>query len=146
MQPALAFPFHDPDGSMFSHLRSILPDLKNHFERAYLCPTPVTMRQKEHMQELAGDDFFTIFHMDVELRIGERFAFLYRHAAERAPAGQPLHLCFLDRLSFALRTRFHDSFLADADSLTQADLPLIFQRSQRAWETHPQNYRDLENI
>jgi hypothetical protein len=146
MRPALAFPFHDPDGSMFSHLQAILPDLKGHFERAYLCPTPVTLRQKEHMRELEGDDFFTIFHMDVELRIGERFAYLYRRAAETAPPGQPLHLCYLDRLSFALRTTYRDSFLADIDSLTRADPPLIFQRSQHAWETHPQNYRDLENI
>jgi hypothetical protein len=25
-------------------------------------------------------------------------------------------------------------------------LPLIFQRSQYAWETHPQNYRELETL
>ena len=27
-----------------------------------------------------------------------------------------------------------------------SELPLIFQRSQRAWETHPQSYRELEGI
>ena len=33
MKPALAFPFNDPDGTMFHHLQIILPDLKEHFER-----------------------------------------------------------------------------------------------------------------
>jgi hypothetical protein len=131
---------------MFPHLQAILPDLKLHFERAYLCPPPSTLQQKEHMQLLEADDFFTIFPLEKELQIGERFAYLYRHAAEAAPPEQPLHLCFLDRLAFALRSGYRRAFLADVDSLTGADLPLIFQRSERAWETHPRNYRDIENI
>jgi len=45
-----------------------------------------------------------------------------------------------------LEGSYHDSFLADIDSLTASDVPLIFQRSQTAWKTHPQNYRELEGI
>ena len=32
------------------------------------------------------------------------------------------------------------------DSLTAAHLPLIFHRSPLAWDTHPQNYRDIEGM
>jgi hypothetical protein len=75
MQPALAFPFNDPDGKMFQHLKAILPDLKAHFERAYICPPPSTWKHTEHMQQLQGDDFFTLFSLDIELQIGEHFAY-----------------------------------------------------------------------
>jgi hypothetical protein len=49
-------------------------------------------------------------------------------------------------VSFALEGGYRNSFLADVELLTADDLPLIFHRSQYAWETHPQNYRQLEGI
>ena len=146
MQPALVFPFNDPDGRMFQHLQSILPDLKQHFEHAYLCPPLSTLKWVEHIWQWQADDFFTIFPLDVELRIGEHFAYLYQRAAHTAHPDQILHLCFLDRLAFALEGSYRDLFLVDIDSLSASDVPLIFQRSQLAWETHPKNYRDIEGI
>lgn len=131
---------------MFHHLQAILPDLKRHFEHAYICPPLLTLPHVEHMQQLQADDFFTIFSVEKVMQLGEHFAYLYRRAADIAPPEQPLHLCFLDRLAFALEGNYRDSFFADVDSLSVTDLPLIFQRSQTAWETHPQNYRDLEGI
>lgn len=144
MKPALAFPFNDPDGTLFPHLQAILPDLKNHFECAYICPPLSTRRLDGLIEKLDSDPFFTIFPVDRELQIGEHFAYLYRRAAEVAPAEQTLHLCYIDRLAFALEGSYRDAFLADIDRLSRKELPLIFQRSQAAWETHPQNYRRLE--
>jgi hypothetical protein len=146
MKPALAFPFNDPDGSMFPHLQAILPDLKSLFEHAYLCPPLSTRQQSEHIQQLEADDFFTVFPIDSELQIGEHFAYLYQQAAKMAAPEQIIHLCYLDRLAFALQGEYRDSFLADMDSLTESDVPVIFQRSQAAWETHPRNYRQLEGM
>ncbi|HLO17906.1 MAG TPA: hypothetical protein VK206_23960 [Anaerolineales bacterium] len=142
----MAFPFNDPDGTMFQHLQAILPDLKRHFEHAYLCPPLSTWQHIDHMQQLQADDFFTIFHVDREMQIGEHFAYLYRRAADTVPQDQIIHLCYLDRLAFALEGEYKDALLADVDSLSASDVPLIFQRSQTAWDTHPQNYRDLERI
>lgn len=144
MQPALAFPFNDPDGTMFHHLQTILPDLKDHFEHAYLCPPLSTWKQTDHIQQLRSDNFFTIFPVEREMQLGEHFAHLYRLAAEAAPSEQIIHLCFLDRVAFALEGKHRYSFLADIDSLSGDDVPLIFQRSGHAWDTHPQNYRELE--
>lgn len=129
---------------MFPHLQSILPDLKKHFDRAYICPPLSTRRQNGHVEQLQADDFFTVFPIDRELQIGEHFARLYRRAAETAPPEQVIHLCYLDRLAFALEGGYRDVFLADIEALSSEDIPLIFQRSQAAWETHPQNYRRLE--
>lgn len=131
---------------MFPHLKAILPDLEQHFERAYICPPLSTQKHSDHIQELQTKDFFTIFPADHEMKIGEHFTYLYRLAAEAAPRDQILHLCFVDRLAFALEGEYKDAFLRDIDSLSANDMPLIFQRSQLAWETHPQNYRDLEGI
>jgi hypothetical protein len=146
MRPALAFPFNDPDGRMFQHLQSILPDLKGHFEHAYLCPPLSTLKWIEHIRHLQADDFFTIFPVDMAMQIGEHFAYLYQRAADMAHPDQPLHLCFLDRVAYALENEYRSSFLADIDSLAPTDLPLVFQRSKTAWETHPQNYREIEGI
>ena len=146
MRPALAFPFNDPDGTMFHHLQAILPDLKRHFERAYICPPLSTLKNLDDIEQLRSDEFFTIFPIDRELQIGEHFAYLYQRTAETANFNQIIHLCYLDRLAFALEGIYRDAFLADMDSLSLDDLPLIFQRSQIAWETHPQNYRELEGI
>jgi hypothetical protein len=131
---------------MYPHLQAILPDLKLHFERAYICPPPSTLQQRAHMEDLEADPFFTIFRRETEMQIGERFGYLYGKAAEAAPAEQILHLAYVDRLAFALETAYHDSFLADIDGLMAQDMPLIFQRSERAWQSHPGNYRDIEGF
>ena len=144
MKPALAFPFNDPDGTMFPHLQIILPDLKSHFERAYICPPLSTRRLDRHVEQLEADDFFTVFPIDRELQIGEHFAYLYQYTADAAHPNQVIHLCYLDRLAFALEGEYKDVFLTDVDSLSIENVPLIFQRSQTAWGTHPQNYRWLE--
>jgi hypothetical protein len=146
MKPALVFPYADPDGTMFHHLQAILPDLKEHFEHAYICPPLSTLRHFEHIHTLEADDFFTIFLIDRELQIGERFAYLYHRAARIAPPEQLIHLCYLDRMSFALEGEYREACLADIDSISGQDVPLIFQRSSLAWETHPQNYRQLEGM
>jgi len=131
---------------MFPHLQAILPDLKNHFDHAYISPPPSTLEWLKQKNLILTDDFFTAFHVDEEKPIGAHFAYLYQHAAEAAHPEQPIHLCYLDRLSFALEGHYREALLADIDSLTDDELPLIFQRSQTAWDTHPQNYRELEGI
>lgn len=146
MKPALVFPYADPDGTLFHHLQMILPDLKEHFERAYLCPPLSTFRHMEHIQQLQADRFFTILVIDRDMPIGEHFRYLYHRAARAAPPDQIIHLCYLDRIAFALEGEYRDAFLTDVDSLSNADIPMIFQRSTFAWDTHPQNYRQLEGI
>jgi len=147
MRPALVFPFRDPDGGLFPLLQTVLPDLKVHFERAFLTvPEGMREEQPENMRLLVEDDFFALFSIPAEAPIGDHFAFLYRQAAWAAPPEQILHLCFLDRLSFALCTRHRDGFLADVDALTGENLPLIFHRSDSAWATHPRNYFELESF
>jgi hypothetical protein len=146
MKPTLAFPFSDPDGTLFPHLLAILTDLKEHFERAYICPPLSTLRHAGHIQQLKSDDFFTVIPVDRERQVGEHFHYLYQHAAEAAHPDQVIHLCYLDRIAFALEGEYRDIFLSDIDALSTTNVPILFQRSELAWATHPQNYRRLEGI
>jgi hypothetical protein len=146
VKPVLAFPFTDPDGMMFPHLQAILSDLKSHFDHAYICPPLSTLKNKEIIDQLQADDFFTIFRVDREMQIGKHFAYLYRRAAQAEHPERIIHLAYVDRLAFALEGQYREAFLADVDSLTNRDVPVIFQRSEKAWETHPQNYRELEGM
>lgn len=147
MKAALVFPFSDPEGTMFPHLQAILPDLKEHFDRALLTiPQNTLEEQPENVRLLGYDDFFKLFTIDSEAPVGDHFAFLYRQAALTAHPEQILHLCYPDRLAFALRTEHRGRFLADIDALTEEHLPLIFHRSANAWATHPKNYFELESF
>ena len=140
-------PFHDPDGSMFQHLKVILPDLKAHFGCAFITiPDETVQRQPENIQVFQKDDFFRLYPVVNESPVGRHFAYLYQQAAQDSSPELILHLCFPDRLSFALRTDYREQFLADIDALEKENLPLIFHRSGKAWATHPKNYVELENF
>jgi len=147
VKPALVVPFSDPDGTMFPLLQSILPDLKGQFDRAYLTiPKSTEKNQPGNVRLLERDDFFRLFSINSDFPGGDHFAFLYRQVANVADPEQILHLCFPDRLCFALCTDYRERFLADVASLTEEQMPLIFHRSESAWATHPKNYFDLESF
>lgn len=80
------------------------------------------------------------------MQTGELFKYLYAHVANEEPDEKIIHLCYLDRVAFALEGEFRAQFLADVESIDIKDLPLIFHRSAKAWQTHPQNYARLENL
>lgn len=146
MKPALAFPYNDPDGTMLPHIQNILTDLKDHFDHAYVCSPPSSIELLRQNNLILADSFFTLYPVDGNKQVGERFAYLYQRTGEDAPDEQTIHLCYPDRVSFALEGKYKDAFLADIDSLTADHLPLIFHRSEFAWSTHPQNYRELEGV
>jgi hypothetical protein len=132
---------------MFPHLQAILSDLKAHFDRGYVTiPKSTQEKQPGNVRSLEQDGFFKLFNLSADPPAGDHFALLYHQAAREAHPEQILHLCYLDRLSFALRTGYRERFLADIAALTQADLPLIFHRTERAWASHPKNYFELENF
>ncbi len=131
----------------FPHLQVILPDLKRHFAGAFITlPQSTRRRYAGNAQFLEQDNFFTCFHIRSEEPVGDHFAFLYRQAALAANPEQILHLCYPDRLAYALRTGYREQFLADVDRLQEEHLPLIFHRSATAWVTHPKNYFELESF
>jgi hypothetical protein len=78
--------------------------------------------------------------------VGDDFLTLYAHAAAACPPHTILHLCFIDRVAFTLQNQYKKQFIADIQAVQAEQTPLIFQRSKTAWDTHPRNYMELEQM
>lgn len=146
-QAVMVTPMHDPTGLIFPHLAAITPQLKALFGQMVMSVTAVTNeKQPEAVRRLQQDDFFKLIHQPAQLSVGDDFLTLYAEAAGAYPAGTVLHLCFIDRVVFALRNGYQASFMADVRAVTAAQTPLTFTRSEAAWRTHPANYWELEQM
>lgn len=146
-QPAIVMPMNDPDGTMFAHLEKLTPLLKTIFVKALVgIPATTYHRQPDYMAWLEAEPFFDVFRLDTDPPVGEYFAALYRYAAQKSAPDLLLHLCFIDRLAFALETDYREQMTEDIRSLTVDDVPLVFARTEKAWETHPSNYREIEDM
>ena len=147
MKPVAVIPMNDPTGIMFPHLEAITPVLKEIFARVFVSVTAVTQQAiPDYMAWLKNDTFFRAIYHETELSVGEDFLTLYANAAKACEPKQILHLCFIDRLAFALQSSYHAAFIQDIEQVTPEDTPLIFQRSEAAWATHPYNYYQLEQM
>ena len=144
MKSAIVFPFHDSEGVMFPHLKNITPVLKQTFSEAFLSITPVTTANfPENTEFLERDNFFKLLFLEYDLPIGKQFKSLYEYAAHSCLPEKLLHLCFVDRIAFAIQTNHQTQFVKDVTASNSKSAPIIFQRSAKAWDTHPRNYYDL---
>ncbi|MEM7132575.1 MAG: hypothetical protein AAF702_40100 [Chloroflexota bacterium] len=147
MKPILAMPMFDPKGNLFPHLKKITVQLKGLFKTAVISISPSMQEaQKEYVHWCKGDPFFHIVYLPDQLPVGKEFAILYQRAAERASPDQGIHLAYIDRVAFALQSDYAAQFQSDIRELKAESLPLCFERSPTAWETHPQNYHALEGM
>jgi hypothetical protein len=147
MRPVIVMPMHDPAGIMFPNLKAITPQLKSVFAQAFVSVTPITQEaQPDSMAWLRQDGFFQALYHPSEVPVGRDFSALYAQATAACPPDQILHLCFIDRVAFALQSDYREQFLADVQVMKLGDAPLLFQRSKAAWDTHPSNYREFEAI
>ncbi len=145
MLPYLITPMHDPDGLIFPYLEDITPQLKNMFARIYLSIPPSTrIIHTWYVNRLDADPFFRLLFPPKDLPVGGHFRYLYQESVSGWNPGQVLHLCFLDRVAFALQSQYSDQFITDIRAADEGSLPLLFQRSETAWGTHPSNYREIE--
>jgi hypothetical protein len=143
--PAMVMPLHDPNRVTLPHLKAITPALQNVFGKAYVSLTETTRQaQPDYATWLEGEEFFHIFPFQADGPAGVHFNGLYTFASQACPREQVLHLCYIDRVAFAMSGEYRERFLAEAGGITAERTPLIFQRSIKAWESHPSNYRDLE--
>jgi hypothetical protein len=145
MQPIIVMPMHDPTGVMLPLLASITPSLKELFAQAIVSISASTVEaQPERVAALHADGYFQVIQQEQDLSVGEDFAALYTAAAASVAPSQVLHLCFIDRVGYALSSEHRAQFMADVRAVQPEQTPLIFHRSQAAWQTHPHNYQEIE--
>jgi hypothetical protein len=147
MLPIIVFPFHDTNGLMFSHLETITPQLKEFFAQAFVSISPLTQQaQMERINQLKEDAFFQLNFNEPNTMVGDHFLAVYRNAVAHCAPEQVLHLCTIDRVAFALQSEHKAQFIQDIQAASNEPVPVLFQRSQTAWETHPRNYREIEHL
>jgi len=147
MQSVIVMPMHDPLGVMFPHLQAITPQLKKLFAQAFVSVTAITREnQTNYTTWLETEDFFQVLYHQTDVLVGEDFITLYTKAATSCHPHQILHLCFIDRVAFALQSNYQETFVTDIQAIRPEHTPLIFQRSEKAWDTHPHNYFELEQM
>ncbi|MGD8804705.1 MAG: hypothetical protein PVH65_02565 [Chloroflexota bacterium] len=145
--PVAVMPIHDPEAILLPHLQATGPDLKRLFSTVLVGLTAATaMDQLEIVNGLRSDAFFRVHLHGQSMAVGAEFRALYTLASASFPSDQHLHLCFLDRVIFALGSEHRAEFLADLTAVGDLDPPLLFQRSETAWQSHPENYRRLEGM
>jgi len=145
--PVVIMPIHDPEAILAPHLHAVGPDLQRLFGEVLVGLTAeTTMEQPEVVDRLREDPVFRVHVHGKSMPVGAEFRALYMLAAASFPSEQLLHLCFPDRLAFALSSEHRTEFLADLAAAREIDTPLLFQRSKAAWQSHPDNYRQLEGM
>jgi hypothetical protein len=145
--PAAVMPVHDPQGMLLPQLQAIGPDLRRLFSTVLIGLTAETdRRQRQIVDQMRDDEFLRIYSHGHSMPVGAEFRALYTLAAASFPSSRQLHLCFPDRLAFALRSGWRGEFLAEIAAIRDADMPLLIQRSESAWQSHPENYRRLESM
>jgi hypothetical protein len=147
VQPVIVMPLHDPQGQVLPQLYRVTPLLGQAFAAGYASLTSETqLHQGEWVDRLVATGFYRLSVQPADAPLGERFRALYREAATQCNREQPLHLCFADRVAFALQDAYREVFLDDVRASEDGPLPLLFQRSAHAWQTHPYNYREVEHM
>jgi len=147
VQPVIVVPLHDPQGQVLSHLHRVTPTLQQAFAGGYASVTHETqVHQGMWIERLAETGFYQLSVQRPAASLGDRFRALYGEAAGHCDGQQLLHLCFADRVAFALQGAQRGAFLADVRASGEGPLPLLFQRSPYAWQTHPRNYREVEGM
>ncbi len=147
--PVIISPLHDPTGLVFEHIHQITPELKELYNQIYLSISPATAeRQKAHVDRAQSDPFFVVNFNQSGSLPGDHYLTGYHFAINQNSADQIFHLCDLDRVAFALNTSHRQAFIADVHWATEIakTQPVLFQRSERAWDTYPENYRQIEQM
>ena len=144
MKPSIAFTVHDDTGRGLSLLGDIDRDLKSYFSEAFIVTTPITnINYPEKARLLEKDPFYHVFKAPQKSIIGKHKKLCWSKAAELSKASI-IHLTDLDRLSYAI-LKHNKAYTKSLLGISNIQKPLFFDRSEKAWKTHPINYRAIES-
>lgn len=141
----LTFPYHDPDGTYNNVFRRRLPELQSTFSAICASTTaPTAAQNASFVDELEQAGCLVTRHQPDSL-LGEHFREALRLAVCASKEDSEIYFGFIDRVLYAFESEWKAPFLADLDACHQ--LPLVtFERTPYAWSTHPDNYREIEQM
>ncbi|MBI4673030.1 MAG: hypothetical protein HY741_15355 [Chloroflexi bacterium] len=141
----LTFPYYDPSGKYNQALQRQLATLKSSFDGICLSVAPPTSEDNATFIQHLEEQGCFVSHNASGTSHAHHSREALRLAAEHAPTRQPIFFGFMERILFALETEWRTSFLQDLQAY-QANEFVVFERSSEAWDTHPANFREIENM
>ncbi len=141
----ITFPYYDPTGKYNESLKRQLLILKSTFSSICLSIVPPTVNENADFVRYLKEQGCLIFHNATGTLHGVHSREALRLAIQNARDDESIFFGFADRILFALETNFRESFLRDLENL-QSNACVLIERSQSAWETHPVNFRDIEQM
>lgn len=138
----LAFPYHDPDGKLNDLIIKTLPVLQKLFAHICISATPKTIEQNGEFLEWLEQYGCTVYRNPRGSTIGDHLRGSLHTAVSIAHPMDIIHYIYIDRLLFALNTDYVEAFKEHITSVTTPST--LWERSELAWSTHPQNYVEIE--
>ncbi|MFA5828477.1 MAG: hypothetical protein WC841_03935 [Candidatus Shapirobacteria bacterium] len=146
MKHTVVFSIHDTAGIIFDLVEQITPTLQEIFSRAVVSITPKTEETQERRVEKMGrDGFFELCKNEPGTMVGDHYMKAVRTALERSEEDEVIHVCTPDRLALAI-VKHKNEFLKDMEEERKEERPILYERSDFAWSTHPINYRAIESM
>ncbi len=141
----LTFPYYDPSGRYNHAFQRQLETLQSAFDAVCVSVASPTGKDNASFVRYLEAQGCATFDNPAGATIGKQSREALRLALARAQVRQPIFFGFLDRILFTLETEWRWQFLQDLKVYRSAEF-LMFERSQAAWDTHPENYREIEQM
>lgn len=141
----VVFPYYDPTGKYNESFQRQLPILKSAFDSICLSVVPPTANDNADFVRYLEEQGCLMFHNAANTLYGMHSRGALRLALEHAGPQQSIFFGFEHRLLFALDTQWQDSFLRDIRTFQSCEC-VLFERSRAAWDTHPANSREIEQM
>ena len=143
---AVILPLHDTTGRLFELLWQYLPELKVMHSRAFVSLSPDTKKiQAKNIQKLQADPFFMKVNNIPGTFCGDHFLAGYALAVNHVSPHTMLHSCDLDKIAHTFSSPHHNTYIADVQWANRQQAPVLFQRTEAAWQTFPEHYRIIEH-
>lgn len=140
--PVLAFPYYDPRGRREAALWRELPALREAFAR--ICVGAVPPLREEFLRSLEAEGC-AVLRNPPGAGVGDHARAALRLGLEHAASDRFIFYGFDDRILYALGSEWRVPFVTDVRAEPGADV-VVFERTPAAWATHPDNYREIEQM
>jgi len=137
----LAITHHDPTGKFNNYIKNSLSKLQEIFTHICISTTPPTIEKNGEFLNFLEKSGCIVYKNEIDSNIGDH----YRNSLKTAcdiDGNNKIFFGFIDRILFALNNGYSTQFIEDINN-SATDM-VLFERSEKAWQTHPVNYRNIE--
>ncbi len=139
------FPYHDPEGKYNEVFKKNFQTLKRTFSQIFISVTPLTYIKNRVFIDLLSAEGFIVYENKTDSHIGDHFRNALLLSQKNVRNDEKIFFSFIDRVLYILESQRAKDFLNDLNFAENGKL-IIYERSAKAWFTHPGNYRTIEKF